>query len=115
MQLNIIGKIKELLLLVIDANDHPINVPQLVEKLNELNSLFSHFKRTKNPNSSTSIPTSLPKKEVLDELNLTEKKALSAGSLSSGTRKKLKKRRFHKLMVKTLKNIKSLHSKRAWM
>ena len=118
VQLNIIGKIKELLLLVIDANDHPINVPQLVEKLNELNSLFSHFKRTKNPNSSTPSPTSLPKKELLDELNLTEKKALlglSAGSLSAGTRKKLKKRRFHKLMVKTLKNIKSLHSKRAWM
>jgi len=114
VQFNIIAKIKELMLLLIDASDKPINVTSLIEKLNELNLLFSHFKRTKKPESS-STSTSLPKKELLDELNSAEKKALSAGSLSHGTRKKLKKRRFHKMMVKTLKNIKNLHSKRAWL
>ena len=113
-QLTVIEKIKDLMLLLIDASDKPINIPVLVEKLNDLNSVFSHFKRGKKPVSSSSS-TSLPNKELLDELNSTEKKALSAGSLSSGTRKKLKKRRFHKMMVKTLKNIKNLHSKRAWL
>jgi serine/threonine protein kinase len=115
VQFNIIDKIKELMLMLIDASDHAVNIPILVEKLNSLNTLFSHFKRAKKPESSPSSSTSLPKKELLDELNLTEKKALSAGSLSSRTRKKLKKRRFHKMIVKTLKNIKSLHSKRAWI
>lgn len=114
VQLGILNKIKELLLVVIDASDKPIDVEELVIKLKGLNSLFSHFKRGKKPESSSSS-SSLPKKELLDELNSTEKKALSAGSLSSETRKKLRKRRFHKIMVKTLKNIKSLHSKRAWM
>ena len=115
VQFNIIDKIKELMLMLIDASDKPVNVPGLIEKLNELNSVFSHFKRSKKAESSSSSSTSLPKKELLDELNSAEKKALSAVSLSHVTRKKLKKRRFHKMMVKTLKNIKSLHSKRAWL
>ena len=115
VQFNIIDKIKELILLLIDASDKPINVTILIEKLNELNSIFSHLKRGKKPDSSSSSSTSLPKKELLDEVNSTEKKTLSAGSLSSITRKKLKKRRFHKTMIMTLKNIKTLHGKRAWL
>ena len=116
VQFNIIDKIKELMLVLIDASDKPVNVPVLIEKLNGLNSVFSHLKRVKKlDSSSSSSSTSLPKKELIDELNSAEKKALSAGSLSSGTRKKLKKQRFHKTMIKTLKNIKTLHSKRAWL
>jgi len=115
-QMEMIEKMKELMFILINASDHPINVPNLIEKLNSLNSVFSHFKRTKKSgSSSSSSTTTLPNKELLDELHSTEKKALSAGSLSSGTRKKLKKRQFHKMMVRTLKNIKNLHSKRAWL
>jgi hypothetical protein len=44
-----------------------------------------------------------------------EKKGLLVGSLSYGTRKKIKKKHFHNKIVKTLKNIKGLHSKKAWL
>jgi serine/threonine protein kinase len=116
IQLNILNKIKQLMLILIESSDHPVDVNALIENLKDLNSVFTNITHKKlRPVHSSSSSSSLPKKEMMDELNSTEKKALYAGSVSSGTRKKVKKRHFHKMIVKTLKNIKSLHSKGEWI
>jgi hypothetical protein len=116
IQLNILNKIKQLMLILIESSDHPVDVNALIENLKDLNSVFTNITHKKlRPVHSSSSSSSLPKKEMMDELNSAEKKALYAGSVSSGTRKKVKKRHFHKMIVKTLKNIKSLHSKGEWI
>jgi len=120
VQMDVLKKIKGLMTVLIDASDKPIDVEELVSKLRDLNTAFAHFKRKKRKDTSSSLSSSsstssLPKKDMIDLLNTEEKRVLEAGSLSSATRKKLKKKHFHKMMVKTLKNIKSLHSKRAWL
>jgi len=151
-QKEILNKVRGLMLILIDANDHPINEKELIKKLKLLNPSLVHltgknFKHksssmnaSSNETSSTSLSdkssnkssnkssdssqssnrSSLNKKKIISELddvlNSSEKKAIDISeALSKGTRKIIKKKRFHKMILKTLKNIKSLHSKKQWM
>jgi hypothetical protein len=116
-QKEVLDKIRGLMLLLIDASDHPINEKELIEKLKLLNKSFIHLKGkfSKHKSSSSSSSHNSP---LNDELHSTEKKSTiisGSGSLPKRTQKSIKKKRFHKMILKTLKNIKSLHSKKQWM
>jgi serine/threonine protein kinase len=121
--IDVLGNIRELFLLLIEADDHPVDIDTIIKKLRALNGLLKQFKHSKidsHANLDSYLPTStesttFSNKQLIDELKTTEKNELSTKSLSHGTRKILKKRKFHKKMVKKLKTIKNLHSKRAWI
>jgi len=119
-QFDILEKIKNLYLILINSDDCPINTKELVANLNSLNSLFKHLKPAKigentTPSSSSTSSDTFSKREMINELETTERKDLASGPLTPGTRKMIKKRRLHKTVMKTLKNIKSMHSKKAWI
>jgi serine/threonine protein kinase len=113
---SILNKIKQLILVIIEADDHPINVGELLDKLKALNEVFTHFKKSDVKSEGTSSSnSSISTDEIMEELNTDEKKEVGSSSIHTETRKKVKKRKFHKMIIKTLKNIKSLHSKKAWI
>jgi len=112
------NKIKDLVVVLIDADDHVINVTDLIEKLKELNTYFVTFKRNKHITSETSdsdMTTSETTTTTTNTTTPTTDLETPKKSVSSGTRRIRKQKHFHKMIVKTLKNIKSLHSKKAWM
>ena len=113
---SILNKVKQLILVVIDADDHPINVSELLDKLKALNDVFVHLQKSDvKGDKSSSDSTTISTDSIIEELNTDEKKEVGSSSVHTETRKKVKKRKFHKMIIKTLKNIKSLHSKKAWM
>jgi hypothetical protein len=91
-------------------------VSELLDKLKALNDVFVHLQKSdvKGDNAS-SDSTTISTDSIIEELNTDEKKEVGSSSVHTETRKKVKKRKFHKMIIKTLKNIKSLHSKKAWM
>jgi len=125
---NIINRIKELMLILIYSSDYAINVTLVLEKLHDLNSLFVYLNKDTHHMTSTSdfsekhataiasAPIKESIKETINENKSMSKKNISvAGSLSLATRKKIKKKKFHKMIIKTLRNIKNTHSRRAWL
>lgn len=116
LQEKVVLKIKELMLVLLDNSDKPIKLMLIQYVLHSMNEALPYINNV----------NSRKYKKRLNEQTNEQKEDFSAGSIHNKDKdkdkdsdnshtKKTKKRKFHKMIVRTLKNIKSLHSRNEWM
>lgn len=132
-QKQIILKIKEMILILLQYSDTPIDTSELEKVLKELNRVLPDLNKGTKKDVILS-PTASSDKATIKQLKEEEAKekekeqqqrekqsekvnvnaVLTAGSQTK-RKQKHKKVKYHKMIVKTLKHIKHRHSKNEWM
>jgi len=99
----IIHNIKDIYFILLDNSIKPININNLIEKLESFNSSLRFLNNNNNNNKNVSV--SHIKTPIISKKN---------DKISDRTRKN-KKNKFYNKIIKSLKNIKILHKNNLWM